>query len=167
MTQMTHNQLAGHFAAKYNDPEKYDDLFQEAWVAILECKEKNLSDKDMYWHVKSHVSLYYTYRDRTVPLPPRSGNKEMADHQETENDIQDYVARTEDATEALEVASEVKHLKRNISKLPPDEQSVLHDIYWLGKGYRDLARDRGHNKDWWQKYHTALISKLNLRQLSK
>ena len=42
---MTNEEMAHYFAARYGNPEKYEDLYQEAWVAILEAEDKGLDRK--------------------------------------------------------------------------------------------------------------------------
>ena len=54
--------------------------------------------------------MYKTYRDRMVPLPPRSGNIELAENQEIEHDIQDYMAKTDDHAEKYEFKDYVMYL---------------------------------------------------------
>jgi hypothetical protein len=74
------------------------------------------------------------------------------------------VSTSPDHAEAYELKREVDFMKENINKLALQDAQVLHDIYNRGKSYRDLAKDRGYNKDWWQKYHTQLLNKLKHRQ---
>ena len=161
---MTNEEMAHYFAARYGNHDKYEDLYQEAWVAILEAEDKGLDRKGVYWHVKPHVSRYYNYRDRVVPLPPRGGSKSLLEGHEIEYDIKDYMSISPDHAEAYELKREVDFMQENINKLPLQDVQVLHDIYNRGKSYRDLAKDRGYNKDWWQKYHTQLLNKLKHRQ---
>ena len=167
MTQMTLDQLAGHFASKYGDPEKYDDLFQEAWVAILECRDKGMSDKDMYWHVRSHVSLYRTYRDRTVPLPARSGTKALAEQQEVNTDIQDHIATTNDHAQQYELYSEIQHLRKALKSLPEFDQKILAEHYENGLTWREIADKYGQSHVTWQKWHTNRLNQLKGYQEGK
>jgi len=161
---MKPEQIATHLAARYGDPEKYDDLYQEAWLHILECQEKNLSDKATYWYVKERVNNYANYRDRVVTLPERSGSRKLLEEMEIENDIQDYMAVTSDHTEAYELKDEIKHLKKVMEKLDKEEREVLYDIYWGGMTTRELAEKRGYSHQMWHKYHTNLLNKLKSLQ---
>lgn len=157
---MNVEQIATHMAARYGNPEKFDDLHQEAWLAIMEAAEKGMSEKEMYWHVRNHVSRYYNYKDRVVPLPARGGQTELLEKHEIENDIQDHVATTGDHAADFEWKSEIEHLRRNVAKLSQFDERVLKDIYWDGMTYRELEKKYGKSHTWWQKYHTNLISLL-------
>ena len=160
---MTNEQLAGHLAARYGDPEKYDDLYQEAWVAILEGQEKGLDEKAMYWYVKLHVHMYKTYRDRMVPLPPRSGNIELAESQEVEHDIQDYMAKTDDHAEKYEFKDYVMYLVGKLPELSFKDRQVLEQVYFKGKSLSQIGEETGTSYQLWQQRHNAAIN--NLRKL--
>lgn len=162
---MTNEEMAHYFAARYGNHDKYEDLYQEAWVAILEAEDKGLDRKGVYWHVKPHVSRYYNYRDRVVPLPPRGGSKSLLESHEIEYDIKDYMSISPDHAEAYELKREVDFLLENLSKkIAPQDREVLEEIHYKGKSYRDLAKERGYSHAWWQKYHTHLLNKLKSLQ---
>jgi DNA-directed RNA polymerase specialized sigma subunit len=161
---MNVEQIATHMAARYGDPEKYNDLYQEAWVAILEASSMGLSEKDMYWHVRNHVSRYYNYKDRTVSLPARGGQSHLLEKHEIENNIQDHVATSGDHAADFEWKSEVEHLKKNVAKLPREEQWLIDQIYYKGKSYRQLQDEYGYSKSLWQKRHISVLNKLKSGQ---
>jgi len=161
---MNVEQIATHMAARYGNPDKFDDLYQEAWLAIMEAAEKGLNEKDMYWHVRNHVSRYYNYKDRVVPLPARGGQTELMEKHEVENDIQDHIATTGDHAADFEWKDEIRHLMRNVAYLSQHDRDVLKDIYWKGLTYRQMSATRGYSHTWWQKYHTDLINYLKSLQ---
>jgi RNA polymerase sigma factor (sigma-70 family) len=161
---MNVEQIATHMAARYGEPEKYNDLYQEAWVAILEASRMGLSEKDMYWHVRNHVSRYYNYKDRTVSLPARGGQSHLLEKHEIENNIQDHVASSGDHAVDFEWKSEVEHLKNNVAKLPPEERWLIDQIYYKGKSYRQLQDEYGYSKSLWQKRHISVLNKLKSGQ---
>lgn len=160
---MTNEQLAGHLAARYGDPEKYDDLYQEAWVAILEGQERGLDEKAMYWYARTHVSHYKTYKDRMVPLPPRSGNIELAENQEIEHDIQDHLAKTEDHAERYEFKDYLMYLIKKVPELSFKDRQILDQVYFKGKTFSQIANETGTSYQLWQQRHNAAIN--NLRKL--
>ena len=61
---MTLEGIATHMAARYGSPEKFDDLYQEAWLAICEAQKEGLNDKGIYWHVRN--TYHVTTTTRTV-----------------------------------------------------------------------------------------------------
>ena len=160
---MNKEQIATHMAARYGDPDKYDDLYQEAWLAILEAP-KSMNSKELYWHVRNHVSRYYNYRDRTVTLPSRNGQSELLEKHEIENNIQDYLVTTNDHALDFELIDEIKHLRKNIKKLSEQDQFLVDQIYHKGKTYRQLQDEYGYSKSMWQKRHSEVLFKLKSGQ---
>lgn len=154
---MNVEQIATHMAARYGNPSKFDDLYQEAWLAIMEASEMGLGEKDMYWHVRNHISRYYNYKDRVVPLPARGGQSDLIEKHEISNDIPDHIATTGDHAADFEWKSEIEHMKKNVANLSQHDKEVLHDLYWSGLTYREMSAKRGYSHTWWQKYHTDLI----------
>lgn len=160
---MTHDQLAKSLAASHTDHTRYDDLYQEAWVGILEAKEKGLDEKALYWYVKTHVYLYKTYKDRLVTLPPRSGNIGLAESQEIEYDIQDYIAKTEDHAEKYEMSDYIKYMMNKLQDLSIKDRIVLDHVYFQDKSFVQLGEETGTSYQLWQQRHNTAIN--NLRKL--
>jgi hypothetical protein len=74
---MNDQEIAHRLASRYN-PEDYDDLFQEAMVIILEARLRGVEDpQDLYSVGKYKLNLHYNYQDRLVPIPQRSGSKDL------------------------------------------------------------------------------------------
>lgn len=157
------HEYAHNIARNYNT-EDYEDVYQQAWVYLLEAKDSGVRGMDCFFEARFRSNLWANFQNRLVTLPLRTGSKELAEVQETDHEVYDHTITTSDHAEAYELLSEVRHLKKNMSKLNPREQGVLNNIYFKGMSFRDLASEFGHNKDWWQKYHSQIISKLKLRQ---
>lgn len=160
------HEYAHNIARNYN-PEDYDDVYQQAWVYLLEAENGGVKGLDCFFEARFRSNLWANFQNRLVALPPRTGSKDLAEAQETDHEVYDHTITTSDHAEAYELLSEVQHLKKNMSKLNPREQGMLHHVYFMGKSFRNLAEEFGHNKDWWQKYHSQVISKLKLRQERK
>lgn len=157
------NDYAHNIARNYNK-EDYEDVFQQAWMYLLEAQEDGREGIDCFWEARFRCNLWANYQNRLVPLPPRTGSKELAEEQDVTNDIQDSTFTTGDHAELYENYSEAQHLRRNMKELHSRDRGLLHKIYVEGMSFRDLAREYGHNKDWWQKYHSQVIYELKRRQ---
>lgn len=160
------HEYAHNIARNYN-PEDYDDVYQQAWVYLLEARESGVKGLDCFFEARFRSNLWANFQNRLVTLPLRTGSKELAEVQETDHEVYDHTITTSDHAEAYELLSEVRHLKKSMSKLNSRERGMLNNIYFKGMSFRDLAAEFGHNKDWWQKYHSQVISKLKLRQERK
>lgn len=159
-----HN-YAHNIARNYNK-EDYDDIYQQAWVYLLEAEENGLKGVDCFFEARFRSNLWANFQNRLVALPSRTGSKELTEATETE-EVHDYTVTTSDHAEIYELLSEVKHLRQNITKLTEMDQKLLHDMYVLGKSTRDLAVETGLSHQVWHKHHTSVINVLKSLQDKK
>ena len=157
---MTDEQLAGSIASRYKQPERYDDLYQEAWVAILEANDKGLDNKAKYWHVRTHVNNYFNYADRTVPLPQRSGSKKLLDVAEI-TQFDDMSMSTEGPEVDYERQDTNDYVRKCVAKLPQSARRVIIKVDYEGKTYKQLAQETGLSYQLWQQRHTEAIKLLS------
>ena len=157
------HEYAHNIARNYNK-EDYEDVYQQAWVYLLEASEGGLSGNDCFWDARFRTNLWANYSNRLVTLPMRTGSKELAETQEADHEVYDHTSTTGDHAEAYELLSEVKHLRRNIKRLTKMDQKLLHDMYVLGKSTRDLAEESGLSHTVWHKQHSSVINLLKSLQ---
>jgi DNA-directed RNA polymerase specialized sigma24 family protein len=160
------HEYAHNIARNYNT-EDYDDVYQQAWVYLMEARESGVKGIDCFFEARFRSNLWANFQNRLVVLPPRTGSKELAEVQETDHEVYDHTVTTSDHAEAYELLSEVKHLRRNISKLTEMDQKLLHDMYVLGKSTRDLSEETGLSHQVWHKHHTSVINVLKSLQERK
>lgn len=160
------NDYAHHIARNYNT-EDYEDLFQQAWVYLLEAQASGLDGLDCFWEARFRCNLWANYQNRIVPLPMRSGSKELAEAQEVSNDIQEGAFITGDHAEAYENYSEVLHMRKNLRKLNNFDRSIIYEIYANGLTSRQMSEKYGSSYVTWQKYHKKLLNTLRGYQEEK
>lgn len=163
MTYDEGHQYAHNIARNYN-PSEYDDVYQQAWLYILEAYECGAEGQECYWDARMRTNLWVNYRNRLVPLPARTGSKDLAEEQEVESEVYEHINPYRDHAEAYELKNEVNHLKKNILKLTTKDKKLLYDVYYRGMSFRDLADEYGNTMMMWQKRHASILSKLKSLQ---
>ena len=153
------HEYAHNIARNYNT-EDYEDIYQQAWVYLLEAKESGLKGVECFWDARFRSNLWSNYKNRLVTLPMRTGSKELADTQEMDFEIHDHTITTNDHAEAYETYSEIQYLRKNMEKLNSRELGLLKEVYADGLSFRDLASKYGQSNEMWRKYHNKIISKL-------
>lgn len=153
-----------HSIARNYQPQEYDDVYQQAWIYLLEAEENGVEGVDCFWDARMRTNLWVNYRNRLVSLPARTGSREIADAQEIEQEVQDHINPYRDHAEAYELRDEINLLKKNMLKLDDEEKKLLYDLYYREKSYRDLAKETGLSKSVLHKYHSQILDKLNRGQ---
>lgn len=153
------HEYAHNIARNYNKGD-YEDVYQQAWLYLLEAEENGLKDQDCFWDARFRTNLWANYQNRLVPLPLRTGSKELAETQEVDHEVHDNTITTGDHAEAYELYREVLHLRNNIRKLSLDDISVLQDHYVFGMSWRDIAAKYGKSHVMWQKWHNEILNTL-------
>jgi len=160
------HEYAHNIARNYNKQD-YDDVYQQAWVYLLESQEEGIKGKGCFWEARFRCNLWANYQNRLVPLPLRTGSKILAEIQEIDYDLYDHTIITGDHAEAYELYREVLHLCNNLEKLPDKDLLVLRDHYVLGMSWRDIAEKYGKSHVMWQKWHTDILNTLRGYQEEK
>ena len=139
------HEYAHNIARNYNT-EDYDDVYQQAWVYLLEAESGGVKGLDCFFEARFRSNLWANFQNRLVALPPRTGSKELADTQEMEFEIHDHTITTNDHAEAYETYSEIQYLRKNMEKLNSRELGLLKEVYADGLSFRDLASKYGQDR---------------------
>ena len=160
------HEYAHNIARNYNKHD-YDDIYEQAWLYLLEAQDNGLEGQECFWDARFRTNLWANYGNRLVPLPLRTGSKELAESQEVEQELHDDTITTGDHAESYELYREVLHLRNNLRKLPDNDLEVLQDHYVLGMSWRDIAKKHGKSHVMWQKWHTEILNTLKGYQEAK
>lgn len=160
------HEYAHNIARNYNK-EDYDDVYQQAWLYLLEAQENGLGEQDCFWDARFRTNLWSNFQNRLVPLPARTGSRTLAEVQETEHEVYDHIITTGDHADLYELYREVLHLRNNLRNLSENDLEVLQDHYVLGMSWRDIAKKHGKSHVMWQKWHTDILNTLKGYQEDK
>ena len=86
------HEYAHNIARNYNT-EDYDDIYQQAWVYLMEARESGLNGLDCFFEARFRSNLWANFQNRLVTLPPRTGSKELAEVQEVDYEVYDHISR--------------------------------------------------------------------------
>ena len=161
-----YHEYAHNIARNYNK-EDYDDVYQQAWLYLLEAQENGIKEQDCFWDARFRTNLWSNFQNRLVPLPARTGSKTLAEVQETDHEVYDHTITTGDHADLYELYREVLHLRNNLRSLSENDLEVLQDHYVLGMSWRDIAKKHGKSHVMWQKWHTEILNTLRGYQEEK
>lgn len=157
---MNDQEIAHKLASKYNSDD-YEDLFQEAMVIILEARLRGVEDpQDLYSVGKYKLNLHYNYQDRLVPIPKRSGSKNLKVSTSSDAEIFEYTMTTADHSEEYERQDVLRDMMKNVAKLSQSDQLLLNDIYFKEMTLKQIGEKHGISKQALHKKHNRILKTL-------
>lgn len=158
---MNDQEIAHKLASKYNSDD-YEDLFQEAMVIILEARLRGVKDpQDLYSVSKYKLNLHYNYQDRLVPIPKRSGSKNLKVSTSSDAEIFEYTMTTADHSEEYERQDVLRDMMKNVAKLSQSDQLLLNDIYFKEMTLKQIGEKHGISKQALHKKHSRILKTLS------
>lgn len=166
MNHQQGHEYAHNIARNYN-PDDYEDVYQQAWLYILEAQESGAEGQECYWDARMRTNLWVNYRNRLVTLPARTGSRDLAEEQEVESEVYEHINPYKDHAEAYELRDEIRFLKENMEYLNKKEKKLLQDVYGSGMSFRDMEEKYGQTYEMWRKRHNKILRKLKSCQEPK